>query len=734
MSIANEKSVITVALIGNPNTGKSTLFTGLCGVRQRTGNYPGVTVEKKTGRVEYANKIFDIIDLPGTYSLAPRSPDEMVAVDVLLGRRNDTPRPDIVLCIVDAGNLERNLYVVSQVLELGLPVVIALNMIDLAESKGIGIQIDKLAERLRVPVIPVQAHRRQGIEALQQALVKAIQQQPQIPESPFPTAFQDELVQLQAIVPQFPRYLVERLLLDTSGYLLGSHLPGVTAKFESEVKAARERLAKIGCTAPGVEAVSRYKWVAATLREIVKREPRHQENWGDRLDRILTHRVLGLVCFALMMLAMFMAVFYVADPCNVWLNDYILTPLTQFVANQVQPGPLQSLLTKGVIGGVGGVIVFLPQIFTLFFFIAILEDCGYMSRAAYLMDRLMSSVGLNGKSFIPMLSSFACAIPGIMGTRVIENPRDRLVTILVAPLMSCSARLPVYTLMISAFIPDTWLWGFLPLPALVMVSLYFLGIVTAIAVALVLKRTILQSKPTPFVMELPMYKIPSLRIVLYRMLERGWSFIQSAGTLILAVSILVWAAAYYPHDPKAIPANLIEQEQHLEEAARNAPNSNHADEIAEQLTVLAREKESLWLADSYLGRAGKTIEPLVKPLGWDWRIGCASIASFPAREVVVATLGIIFGLGEEVSEDSADLRAALMNATHPGSDRKLFTIPVALSIMVFFALCAQCFATLATIRRETNSWRWPIFTFCYMTILAYLAALLTYQLSRLFLS
>jgi ferrous iron transport protein B len=734
MATATEQLTHTVALIGNPNTGKSTLFTALCGVRQRTGNFPGVTVEKKTGRMEVGGTHFTMVDLPGTYSLAPRSPDEMVAVDVLLGRRADVPRIDVVLCIVDASNLERNLYIVSQVLELGLPTVIALNMTDLAQSKGVTIDVSALERKLGVRVVPVQAHRREGIGILQQCLAAAAGTTGKQPESPFPPAFQTELAALQLLVPEFPRYLVERLVLDTSGYLLGAHLPGVTTEFVQEVHAARARLAAAGHPTPAVEAVSRYKWVATMLRDTVRRETHRRKTWSDRLDQVLTHRVAGLLLFGLIMLTMFMSVYYVADPASEILNTYLLSPLTEFVTHYVPAGQLQSLLVKGVIGGVGGVVVFLPQIFVLFGFIAILEDCGYMARAAYLMDRLMASVGLNGKSFIPLLSSFACAIPGIMGARVIENPRDRLVTILVAPLMSCSARLPVYTLLCSAFVPPLMLFGFVPLAAVVMVGLYLLGIVTAILVAWVLKKTVLKAQSPPFVMELPAYKLPSLKMVLYYMLERGWAFVQNAGTLILAVSVLVWAAAYYPHRDAAIPAALVADQQRVqtELATLDPAVPSHAVLTAE-LAKITREKERIWLEDSYLGRSGKLIEPVVRPLGWDWRIGCASIASFPAREVIVATLGIIFGLGEEVDEESADLRTVLQNATDSATGQRLITLPVALSIMVFFALCAQCVSTLVVMRRETNSWRWPLFTFVYMTTLAWCAACVTFQVGRLIL-
>jgi ferrous iron transport protein B len=405
-------------------------------------------------------------------------------------------------------------------------------------------------------------------------------------------------------------------------------------------------------------------------------------------------------------------------------------------------GPLRSLITSGVIEGVGSVLIFLPQILILFTFIAVLEDCGYMARAAYLMDRLMAPIGLSGKSFIPLLSSFACAIPGVMAARVIENRRDRLLTILVAPLMSCAARLPVYTLLIAAFIPDTLLAGFslagvdvgFGLQGATMFAMYLVGIVAAVFVTLALRGTILKGETPPFVMELPSYKFPSRRVVITRVLDRGWAFVRRAGTLIFAVMVLVWAAAYYPRlDDAANNALAAEQEAletkiaALEETGRE--ESPEYEAAVEQRDEIANHLAGEQVRHSFLGRAGQWIEPLVKPLGWDWRIGCAAIASFPAREVVVGTMGVLYDLGTEEDEESPTLREKLKSATWDGTNDKVFGVPVALSIMVFFALCCQCAATLAVIKRETNSWRWPAFTFAYMTLLAYVAALATYQIA-----
>ncbi|HEX4143680.1 MAG TPA: ferrous iron transport protein B [Pirellulales bacterium] len=740
MTTAAARRTCCVALIGNPNTGKSTLFNALAGVHQRVGNYPGVTVEKKLGHLQHGGRRYALIDLPGTYSLAPRSPDETVTVDVLLGRQDDVQPPDAVLCIVDATNLERNLYLVSQVLELGLPVVLALNMTDLARQRGIEIDVARLQQQLGVAVVPVQANRRIGLVELKDALARAADQPGSTPLSPFPAPFVEEVARLQTLAEErigrsLPRFLVERLLLDSSGYLAG-RLLGPDECLADELLEARARLAAAGCGVPAVEALSRYGWVAGVLTGVVQRPAVSPKTWTDRVDRLLTHRLLGTLIFLALMFVMFQAVFRWAKPA-MDLIDGLTGSLGVWAGSLLPEGALRSLLVDGLIGGVGGVIIFLPQIMVLFFFIALLEDCGYMARAAYLMDRLMVRVGLSGKSFIPLLSSFACAIPGVMATRVIENRRDRLTTILVAPLMSCSARLPVYTLLIAAFIPNRkYLAGAVSLQALVMTAMYLLGIATAVCVAFVLKRTLLRGPTPPFVLELPSYKWPSVRTVAYRVLERGWAFVRRAGTLIVAVSIVVWAALYYPRDPQAAEGPFVAQREALDARLKSLPDeSPQRAEIERRIADVDHQVAGAYRRQSFLGRLGHIIEPAVRPLGWDWRIGCAAIASFPAREVVVATLGIIYNLGEDLDlENQADanrLQATLTAARWEGTDRPVFNVPVALSIMVFFALCAQCASTLVIIKRETNTWRWPLFTFVYMTALAYVAALVTYQVGML---
>lgn len=724
MSLAQASA--TVAVLGNPNTGKSTVFSALAGIHQKVGNYPGVTVEKKVGTIRHEGRTISLVDLPGTYSLAPRSPDEMVAVDVLTGRRDDVPHPDAILCVVDASNLERNLYVVSQALEMGLPTVLALNMTDVAAARGITIDVDALSERLGVPVIPIQANRKVGLDRLKGAIAGLLDGPRVDRPSPFPEPFRREVERIGESLsaggkPDTPRYLVERLLLDSAGYVESRLIPNADDPIHEALREARDRLKAAGMPVPAVEAMARYAWVSRSLDGVLKRPESRPATASDRLDRVLTHRVWGSAIFLVLMMAMFQAMFRGSEPA-INAIDGAVSRLGDYVESSMKEGPFRDALVQGVIGGVGAVIVFLPQILLLFAFIAVLEDCGYMARAAYLMDRLMVRFGLSGKSFIPLLSSFACAIPGVMATRVIENRRDRFTTILIAPLMSCSARLPVYGLLIAAFIPErSYLGGLIGLRGLTMLAMYGVGLVFAVIVAWVLKRTLLKGPTPPFVMELPAYKAPSVRLVGHRMASQGWGFMKRAGTLILMVSILVWAASYFPRDVAAVEG------PHRAELSRLEGDGSA--EAGEQIKAIRHRIEGEYKRRSYLGRAGKFIEPAVSPLGWDWRIGCAAIASFPAREVVVSTLGVLFDAGEETDDEAGEsrLQAALHEAKRPGTDRPLFNVPVALSLMVFFALCAQCAATLAAIRRETNSWRWPAFTFAYMTILAYLAAMVVYQ-------
>jgi len=719
-----DQKPLTIALIGNPNTGKSTLFNALTGGQARIGNFPGVTVEQKVGSFTHDDQTVSLIDLPGTYSLSPRSADEMVSVDVLLGKQKDVATPDAVVCIVDVSNLERNLYLFSQVKDIGLPVVLVLNMCDLAATRGVTFDVDQLAERLNVKIVQTEAHQRKGITELRDAMLLATQQEHTPAPKLFPEEFYAECQQLsnwldQAGQKDVPFYSLERMILDVHGQTEErSQTPGLTEYLQE----ARLRLASNGIKVPACETKVRYGWIRTQLDGILTRRETQELTFSDRFDKITTHKVWGLMIFVLLMFLVFQGIFTWAEPfMNLvadgqgWISDA--------VSASMPPGTFRSLLVDGIIAGVGGVIIFLPQIILLFTFIAIMEDCGYMARAAFLMDKLMTRIGLSGKSFLPLMSSFACAIPGVMATRVIENKRDRMLTMLIAPLMSCSARLPVYLLMIAAFIPATsYLGGWIDLQGMLLFAMYSLGVIVAIPVAWLMKKFFFPGETPPFVMELPQYKWPSPRIVFSRVYDRSKAFVVRAGSLIFCVTVVVWALGYFPEDhtqQHQITTQIEELESILPEDA--VPTQQLEDLYQQQ-----REVSAELIRESYLGQMGIAIEPAVKPLGWDWRIGIGAIASFPAREVIISTMGTIFSLGGDVEADDPGLQQTLQSATWPNG-APLFTIPVALSVMVFFALCAQCGATLMVIRRETNSWRWPIFTFTYMTVLAYVAAFIVYQ-------
>ena len=717
---------LTVALVGNPNTGKSTLFSALCGVPTRVGNYPGVTVEKKLGRYRDDDGEVLIVDLPGTYSLSARTMDEMVSVDVLLGRQPDVPKLDVIVAIVDSTNLERNLYLFTQLRQLNIPLVLVLNMWDRVLASDIQVDLAKLSERLGVKVICATASRSSGIQDVKAAIREAASDRDVAAASVFPREFQRESAELRDWLvargqPVMQEFLVERLLLDIDG-VHAQKLSKQTALQElpERIGAARDRLASAGHRVPAVETRCRYNWIRSQLAGIVDQPDEEAQTLSDRIDHVLTHRVWGLVIFAAIMFAIFQCISTGASGMMGGIET-LQSWLVGWVQHWLLPGTLRSLIDDGIIAGVGSVLIFLPQILILFFFIGVLEDCGYMARAAFVMDKLMCKLGLSGKSFLPLMSSFACAVPGIMATRVIENTRDRMITILVAPLMSCSARLPVYILLIYTFVPETtWLGGWIGLQGLVLFGMHVLGMAVAVPVAWLLKRFFFPGGTSAFVMELPSYKLPSPKVVFYRVWERGQAFLGRAGTLIFCTAVLVWAAGYFPGDHTEVHqlARSIE--------LRESQVSNETDSELDTMRAEERRLNGQLIKGSFLGQAGQAIEPAVKPLGWDWRIGVGVIASFPAREVIIATLGTIYSLGGDVDEQDGSLKEALASSRWEDG-RPVYTLPVALSIMVFFALCAQYAATLMVIRRETNSWRWPIFTFVYMTTLAYIGSFITYN-------
>lgn len=685
----------TIAIIGNPNCGKTTLFNALTGLRHKVGNYPGVTVEKKEGRVTLADGSDALLlDLPGTYSLSPNSPDEKIVSDVLFGRMPGTAVPDVVICVVDATNLERNLYLLSQLTDLKFPVVVALNMTDLAEEHGIDIDIPALEQAFGVRFISTVARKGTGLTELIAALPGASTNEGSIRRWYLPELARKEHQELVEMLVRNDR-LTEAAAYHEAQLLLAA--PAVDDSYHgryspetlSHVRQDHTVLHEGGINRHSVFVESRFKWVYSVYNMAVKhRRTRTVHSISDRLDAVLTHRVWGLVIFFLLMALMFQTIFtWASYPMELIGAGFDL--LAEGVSSLIPPGDLQQLVTKGVIGGVGAVVTFLPQILFLFLFLGFLEDTGYMARAAFNMDRMMSTVGLHGKSFIPLLSSFACAIPGIMATRTIENPRDRLVTILVAPLMSCSARLPVFALLIASFVPDRHVLGFIGLPALVLISMYLLGLGAALVTAKLLKGTVLKGPAPAFIMELPPYRLPALKNTFIHMWERSVLFLKNAGTIILGVSVILWFLATYPK---------------MEEGT-------------------AAER----LAHSYVGQAGKFIEPALTPLGFDWKIGIGIISSVLQREVFVSTLGTIYNI-EDADEGSTSLMERLRSDVDPVTGAPTFTLLTAICVMVYYVLAMQCLSTVAVVRRETNGWKWPAFQFAYMTVLAYGATFLTYRI------
>jgi len=720
-----------VALTGNPNCGKTTLFNALTGMRAKVGNYAGVTVERKEGRLLGAGGAtpVTVLDLPGTYSLSPQSLDEQISRDILFHRLPEVPAPDLVVVVVDASNLERNLYYATQVIELGYPTLIALNMVDVAEQNGHQVDAALLAAELGVPVCPMVASAGQGVEELRQAILKAATQPRPSVRTPtsfgvLPASVEAELgalaQQLSGAFPERARHArPEALLLLTDDRHFQNNLAHYNPALEQAVLAARARLEAAGVDWRTVAIETRYSRLAEIQQVAVTEEVLIQETLSDRLDRVLTHRIWGVAIFLVVMTLMFQSIFVLAKlPMQAleqgvgWLGD--------LVGRLIPPGDLHSLAVDGAIAGVGAVVVFLPQICLLFLFIGLLEDTGYMARAAFLMDRLMSKVGLHGKSFIPMLSSFACAIPGIMATRTIESPKDRLVTILVAPLMSCSARMPVYTLLIAACVPDVPVLAWFRLPGLTLLGMYLLGVLLALAMASLFKRTLLKGATPMLILELPPYKRPMLRVVLRHMWDRSRLFLRRAGTVILGINILLWFLVTYPRDA-ATTQRFAAQRQPLQAAAAS-------DQQKAQLAALDREENGERLRHSFAGRLGRVLEPAIAPLGFDWKIGIGIVASFAAREVFVSTMSVVYNVGDQ-GDDPTTLAATLREQRRPDG-LAVYTPLTGFTLMVFYVAALQCVSTVAVVRRETNSWKWPLFQWAYMGVLAWVLAFIVYQGGR----
>jgi ferrous iron transport protein B len=720
-----------VALTGNPNCGKTTLFNALTGLRAKVGNYAGVTVERKEGKLIGATseQQIAVLDLPGTYSLSPHSLDEQISRDVLFHRLPDVPAPSLVVVVIDASNLQRNLYYATQIIELGYPTIIALNMIDVAENNGHFVDADQLTAALGVPVIPLVASTGKGVPELRKKIISSVaENRRSIPRQfcELPIAFGTEAAAIAELLAKTfherkTQATAEALLILSDEKVLASNKEHYPPHIEEPVQAARQRLETAGVDWRTVAIEARYARASAIQMAVTTELDVVTETFSDKLDRVLTHKFWGLLIFVGLMALMFQSIFSFAQiPMDA--ISAAVDWLGQVVGKTIPEGALHSLVVDGVIAGVGAVVVFLPQICLLFLFISILEDTGYMARAAFLMDRLMSKVGLHGKSFIPMLSSFACAIPGIMATRTIESRKDRLVSILVAPLMSCSARLPVYTLLIAACIPKKRVLGFFTLSGLTMLSMYLLGIVVALLMAWLFKKTLLKG-PTPMlIMELPPYKRPVAKVVLRHMWDRSGLFLKRAGTVILGINILLWFLASYPKADGLMDKGMngLVESPAIQQSNNPTIQSSKAIDAGEQLR------------HSFAGKMGRAIEPLIKPLGYDWKMGIGLVASFAAREVFVSTMSTVYNVGNSTDDEQGlgNVAQTLRDQKHPDGSR-VYTPLVAVSLMVFYVFALQCVSTVAVVRRETNSWRWPFFQWLYMGILAWTLAFITYQGGKL---
>ena len=751
-TVAARTAVRTVALAGNPNVGKTTLFNALTGSHQKVANYPGVTVERKSGRLAGApdGRSVEIVDLPGTYSLNPKSVDERVAFDALTGRIGGEPAPDVVVCVVDATNLERNLYLVTQVLDLGLPTVVALNMTDAAAEAGLEVDVEALADQLGVPVVETAARTGGGVEALRRAVLD--------PPPPADGVAWDVMPALAAVLdpledalpPELPR---ARRRLEALGALTSDPLLAPWAErdpaFHAAVLEARETLEARPVPYKMAEMTGRYGWISPVAASVVRTSAEPGAlTLSDRIDAVVTHRVWGPLIFGGVLLLIFQAVFSWAVPAMDAI-EWLVGVTGDGLRAALPDGVVEDVLVEGALSGVGNVIVFLPQILLLFFFLGIMEDTGYMARTAFIMDRAMRRVGLSGASVVPMLSAYACAIPGIMAARTLADERDRIITIMVVPLQGCSARLPVYVLFIAAFIPAGSLWGVVGYQGLAMTSLYVLGTLMAFVAAWVLRRFVFKGEGSTFVMELPPYRMPQPRYLWRRMWDRAKVFVVRAGKIIFGLSIVLWFLASYPRVdlPPELQARadaaeatvgerFVEVEPEVRAELEGTEEASAADalEAADVADVSSASVEdeiaSCQVRNSFIGRFGRALEPVMAPLGFDWKISAGIVASFAAREVIVSALATIYSAGADANEESLSLREAIKADTYPDG-RPVFTPLVAVSLLVFFVFALQCMSTLAIARRELNSWVWPLAMWGYMFLLAYGFSFAVYQGGRL---
>lgn len=744
------KENLTIALAGNPNAGKTTIYNALTGARQHIGNYPGVTVEKKESVITYNNQQLKIIDLPGTYSLTAYSVEEVVARNVIINEK-----PDVVVDIIDSSNLERNLYLAVQLMELRIPLVFVFNMKDMAQEMGIKIDIKSLSNLFGVPIVETVGSKGDGVKNILDEAIKAAQ----VPEIKYPVITYDKIIEkyvnsVEELIKQHStnienyntRWLAVKLLEGDKDVMQVVPSPIVA----EEVKRAEIDINKmLGDSPETAIASARYGFISGACQECVTTTVEARHNMSDAIDSVLVNRVLGIPIFLGLMYLVFQLTFTLGDPFMGWIEQFFGF-LGDKASALISHDLLRSLIVDGIIGGVGGVIVFLPNIIFLFIAIAILEASGYMARVAFIMDKVMHKIGLHGKSFIPFLIGFGCSVPAIMATRTLDNQRDRILTMLVTPFMSCGARLPIYLLIIPAFFDKN--------QALFLWVVYLIGIVMAIVIAKILGMTVLKGESAPFVMELPPYRVPTLKGVLMQMWERSWLYLKKAGTIILFVSIVMWALTVFPLFPAEKAAEFEQGLPELEQAAEEKTaelaeigyvimtdenmqeaesiNSKLAerelakaekiaaelDEVNMQIEDINNKVAEAELEYSAAGRIGKFIEPVLAPIGFDWKIGTALIGAFAAKEVFVAQMGIVYSLGE-AGEDSEALRDKL---------RENYSPLVGFAIMVFALLSAPCMATFAIVKRESNSWKWALFQFFGMTVVAYIVTFIIYQVGRLF--
>jgi ferrous iron transport protein B len=718
-----------VLVAGNPNSGKSTLFNALSGSRTRVANYPGVTIDRRSATLSLDGGQIELTDLPGTYSLSARSAEEQIAVESLLGR--GIKRPDAILVVVDASALARALYLTLEIIEIGIPVVIALNMTDEAQRGGITVNADVLARLTGARVVPTIASRGEGLGDIRAALTAAIAdgQAPPTPEIAQPDVLRADIAELEGLIlrerlltdPREARAWAQWLLLslDHDG---GDELKAIPAPARDLVREIHRRASDAGRNLDLEIISARYRFVDRVMEQVSVVAPERGRSLTDRIDAVLTHKVGGVLVFALTMMVVFQALFSWSEPAIGAIEDAVAA-IQGWVTATMPPGPLASLLVDGVIAGVGNVVVFVPQIALLFLFIGLLEDLGYLARAAFVIDRVMRAVGLHGKAFVPMLSGFSCAVPAVMATRTLESRTDRLLTMMVLPLTSCSARLPVYVLVTATvFAPGTSV-GWLSAGAVALFAMYALSVVAALVAAAVLRRTVLKGPVPALVLELPPYRMPSFSVLLRGVLQRVKVFLIDAGTVILALTIILWALLSYPKDP-VVTADAAAGRAVVE--AQNLP----ADEQDTRIAEIDSRENGAQLRYSVAGRLGHLIEPVLEPLGFDWRIGVGILGAFAAREVFVGTLGVVFDIGN-ADETNEPLRETLRAAVWPDGS-PLFTPLAGVSLMVFFVLACQCMSTVAVVKRESGGWRWPLFMVAYMTVLAYGASLLVYQVGRAF--